>query len=65
MAITLKSARVNANLTQAQVSEATGIAENTLTNYELYRTKPSIERAIMLAKLYGCELDDIKWSNEE
>ena len=65
MAMNLAAARVNANLTRSQVCEALEIGENTLANYELYKTKPNIDRAIQLANLYGCELDDIKWSNEE
>ena len=65
MAMTLKAARINANLTQAQVREATGIHENSLSKYESYEAKVSIKRAIQLAKLYGCTLDDIKWTNEE
>lgn len=61
MAMNLSAARVNANLSRAQVCEALGINENTLANYESYTTKPNIERAIQIANLYGCELDDIKW----
>ena len=61
----LTAARNNANLSRSQVCEALGIGENTIANYELYKTKPTIERAIQLANLYGCELDDIKWSEEE
>lgn len=65
MAMNLTAARINANLTRSQVCEMLGIGENTIANYELYKTKPTIERAIQLANLYGCELDDIKWSSEE
>lgn len=64
MAMNLSAARVNANLSRAQVCEALDIGENTLANYEKYLTKPNIDRAIQLAKLYGCELDDIKWTAE-
>ena len=64
MALNLKAARINANLTQSQVCEITGISENTLRNYEAYITKPTIDNAIKLANAYGCELDDIKWSKE-
>lgn len=65
MAMNLAAARVNANLSRAQVCKALKIGENTIANYETYKTKPSIERAKQLAELYGCGLDDIKWSNEE
>ena len=65
MALNLKAARFNAELTLTQVSEKTGIHENTLSSYEAYRTKPSIDKAIKIAEAYGCRLDDIKWSAEE
>ena len=65
MAMNLAAARVNANLSRSQVCEALGINENTLANYELYKTKPDIDRAIQIAELYGCELNDIKWTDEK
>lgn len=64
MPISLKALRVNADLTRTQVSEATGIPENTLANYENFVSKPDINRGITLASFYGCSVDDIKWSNE-
>lgn len=64
MAMNLAAARVNANLSRSQVCEMLEIGENTLANYESYKTKPNIERAIQIANLYGCELDDIKWNSE-
>lgn len=64
MAMSLKALRVNANLTRPQVSEATGIPENTLANYENFVSKPDINRAMALASFYGCSVDDIKWSAE-
>ena len=65
MAMILAAARVNARLTQDQVCKELGMSKNTLVSYEAYKTKPDIERAKQLAALYGCELDDIKWSDEE
>lgn len=59
MAIHLKAARVNANLTQAQVAKELGVSKQTVANYELYRTKPDIETSKKLAKLYGLTIDDI------
>lgn len=64
MAISLAAARVNAKLTKKEVCEALNIHPNTLDNYEAYKTKPDIERAIQFTELYGCGLDDIKWSDE-
>jgi transcriptional regulator with XRE-family HTH domain len=65
MAMILAAARVNARLTQEEVCKALGMHKNTLASYEAYKTKPDIDRAKQLAALYGCELDDIKWSEDE
>ena len=59
MAITLKAARVNANLTQTEAAKQLGISKGTLANYEMYRTKPSIELAQRIASLYGMTVDGI------
>ena len=59
MAIHLKAARVNAGYTQATAAKALGIGKSTLCNYEQYATKPDIETAKKIAKLYGLTVDDI------
>ena len=64
MAMNLTASRVNANLTRIQVAKELKININTLANYERYKTKPDIDTAKKLAKLYGCSIDDIKWSEE-
>ena len=61
MAIHLKAARINAGFTQDYVRKVLNISKQTLVNYELYRTKPDIETAQKLAKLYGMTVDDIIW----
>lgn len=65
MAIQLKAARVNANLTQEDVAKLLCVSKNTIVNYEKYTRKPSVERAKELAKLYGMSVDDIIWSLAE
>lgn len=62
MPISLEAMRVNAKLSRNQVCDVLGIHYNTLKSYEKYRTKPNLEMAKKIAALYGCELDDIKWS---
>lgn len=64
MAIQLKAARVNANLTQEDVAKMLGVSKNTIVNYESYKSKPSIERAKVLADIFGMSVDDIVWSQE-
>ena len=59
MKITMKAARVNAGLTQAEVCEKLGINKGTLINYEKYRTIPDISVAKKMAALYGLSVNDI------
>ena len=62
MAIQLKAARVNANLTQEEVAKELKISKNSIVNYERYTSKPSVDLAQKIAKLYGMKVDDIIWS---
>ena len=59
MKLTLKAARVNAGLTQAEVANHLGINKGTLVNYEKYRTIPDIGMAKMMASLYGVSVNDL------
>ena len=59
MKITVKAARVNAGLTQAEVCVKLGITKGTLISYEKYRTIPDIATAKAMAKLYGQSVNDI------
>ncbi len=64
MPISIKAARVNAGYTQQQVADELQTSKNTVANYELYRTSPSITVAEKIAALFGLNVNDIKWSNE-
>ncbi len=59
MTITLKAARVNAGLTQKEAAGALGISKGTLASYEMYKTKPEIEKSKQIAALYNLTVDDI------
>jgi DNA-binding XRE family transcriptional regulator len=59
MAITLKAARVNADMSQTEAAKRLGISKNTLCNYEKYRTIPDIEMSKKIASLYGWSVNDI------
>ena len=61
MAITMKAARVNANLTQTEAANALQISKNTLGNYESGKTIPGIDVAKRMAELYGLTVDDINF----
>ena len=70
MAIHLRAARVNAKLTQEETvvrlrEMGCKISKNTLISYEMYRTKPDIETAKMMAELYGRTVDEIIFFPED
>jgi DNA-binding XRE family transcriptional regulator len=62
--MSLKAHRVNSNYTQLEVCEKLGISKNTLISYEKFRSVPDISLGLKFAELYGCTVDDIKWSKE-
>lgn len=59
MKITLKAARVNANLTQEEVAKKLKKSKNTIVNYENGKSVPDIETGKAIAVLYGCSVDDL------
>ena len=62
MPITLKAARVNAELTQDDAAQRLGITRVTLAKYEKYKTSPSINMAKKIAQLYNLPEEDIIFS---
>lgn len=59
MAISMKAARVNVNLTQPEAAKALGISKGTLQGYESGKVMPKIDVAKKMAELYGQSVDDI------
>ncbi len=59
MQITIKAARVNADLTQKEVCEAVNVAVSTLIRWEQGETFPTVPQLKKLCELYHCQLDDI------
>lgn len=64
MAISIKAARVDAGLTQAQVAKGLGKSKTTIVSYEAYDTVPDINTAKAMAAMFGVTVDEIKWSKE-
>ena len=58
--ISLKAARVNANLTQTEVAEAMHITRETLRNWENKITCPSKVQYDKLLELYNVPYNSIK-----
>lgn len=57
--LSLKAARVNAGMTQAQVEEKLGYCRNTLTRWETGKHTPSATKLKKLCRLYGVVESDI------
>lgn len=60
--ITWAAARVNAGLTQDDVSKAMHVTKNTVVAWEKYKTEPSISQGRLLSELYRIPLDNISTS---
>ena len=61
MKITLRSARVNANMTQQQVAEALGVTPTVVGQWEKGRQLPRVDKALQLCELYGVTVQDINF----
>lgn len=61
MGITLKSARVNKNLTQQEAADALGIRVETLSNYERGKSFPDVPMIKKMESLYSVEYKDINF----
>lgn len=59
MKVTLKAARVNANMTQDEVAKKVNKSKNTIQNYESGKSIPDVEMGKKLAAIYGVTVDDI------
>lgn len=65
MAITLKAARVNRGLTQAEVATLLGMNVDTVSRYERGLAYPDVPTINKLTHLYGLKYDDIDFYPKE
>lgn len=54
--ISLKAARTNAGLTIADAAQQLGVSRYTLMSYEAGKTRPKVDTAQQMARLYGMPL---------
>lgn len=59
--ISLKAARVNAGLTQAEVAKEIGVSIGTIKNWEARKSFPNQPKIEKLCELYGVSYDYIKF----
>lgn len=55
--ITLKAARVNANLSQQEAARRIGVAASTLRNWEAGKTFPNQPKIEKICEVYGIPFD--------
>lgn len=63
--ISLKAARVNADLTLEQAAEALHTTKQTLVNYEKGTTFPTVDKLIEMCHLYKVRLESISFLPRE
>lgn len=61
--ITLKAARVNANMRQEDVAKRLNISTRTIANWEKGRTCPRVHDLESLCAIYGVQMSAIILSN--
>lgn len=58
--ISMKSARVNAELTQKQFANKCGVSESTVISWEKGKTYPDVSKIPLLEEAYGIPLDYVR-----
>lgn len=59
MKISLKAARVNANLTQSELARAVGVTKMTINAWENGRKAIKPAYLLMISRVTGCPIDDL------
>lgn len=59
MQISLKAARVNAEMTQKQAAKEIGVDASTIVSWESGKTSPKVFHLQALCNLYGISMDNI------
>lgn len=57
--LTLKMARVKANMTQDEISKKLGVSRVTYRDYEKYEVPMRVDKAIQFSKIVDTPFDDI------
>ena len=60
MQITMRSARVNAGLTQRELGKKMKVSESTIVHWETGKKIPRADRLFRFCEIVGCDISDIK-----
>ena len=59
MKVTLRAARANANLTQAEAAKKLNVSKDTISNWETAKSFPDALKIRDIEQVYGISYDDI------
>lgn len=59
--ISLKAARVNANLTQSEAAKKIGVTRDTISNWETGKSSPNVQKFQIIEKVYGVSYDRLNF----
>jgi DNA-binding XRE family transcriptional regulator len=59
MRVSLKAARINANLGQKEAASEIGVSPETLANWEKGKSYPNVPQITRIEEVYGLKYDDI------
>lgn len=62
---TIREMRVDRKIGQREMSEMLGVTQAALSQYERGRRRPEYVIAVKIAKIFGCELSDIRFIEKE
>lgn len=61
----IREIRKNKKMTQRELAALTGVAENTIRQYELHLRKPKVEQLKSIARVFDCSLDYLTGADDE
>lgn len=59
--ISLKAARIDANLTQKQLADLLDVDKKTVSNWELGKSMPNVDRIEAICAALGRSYKEIRW----
>lgn len=59
LAISLKAARVNVNLTQEEAANRIGVTKDTIRNWERGKYYPAVDKLEVMLRVYNVKYDDL------
>lgn len=62
MAISLKAARVNVNLTQDEAAKRIGVTKDTIRNWEQGKHFPPVDKLKIMLQVYNVKYEDLNFS---